>query len=125
MKIFLCSFLLILELFGQDLPQPIRVSNCVGTLPFLLKQVPPEYPPIAKAARLQGVVMFEAVVTKKGTIDKKSVRLMSTDIHPILVKAAQDAFVQWQYKPLLLNGKPVTVPVYAEIKFMLGSTAVE
>ncbi len=123
MKILVLLFVLFLGMLSaqekSESPNPIRMSNCVGALPLLLKQVQPEYPAIAKVAGVEGVVMFQATVTKKGQVDKKSVRLMSHDVHPVLVKAARDAFVQWQYKPVLSNGEPIPVPVLVEINFTL------
>ena len=55
----------------------------------------PVYPPLAKQARIQGVVLLEAKISKEGTID--NLRVISG--HPLLTQAAIDAVKQWQYKP--------------------------
>jgi protein TonB len=39
---------------------------------------------------------------------------------PLLVKAAQDAVSQWQYKPTLLNGEPTEVITTIDVIFTLS-----
>jgi len=63
--------------------------------------VEPEYPEIAAAAQLTGMVILEASVGPDGCVD--SVRVLRSR-HPFLDKAATDALRQWQYSPLVLNG---------------------
>ena len=61
----------------------------------LIQQVQPAYPPLAKSARVQGTVEFNAIISKEGNIeDLKLVRG-----HPLLVNAAKEAVLQWKYKP--------------------------
>ena len=69
----------------------------------LVSKVNPDYPALAKAARVQGVVQFEAVIGKDGSI--QNLRLTSGP--PLLVQAAMQAVQQWKYKPTLLNGSAV------------------
>jgi protein TonB len=79
----------------------------------LLTQVKPVYPPLAKQARIQGVVLLEAVISKDGAID--NLRVISG--HPLLTQAAIDAVKQWRYKPTLLNGEPVEVVTTITVNF--------
>jgi protein TonB len=74
------------------------------------------YPPLAKAARVQGTVKFEATIGKDGTI--QNLHLISGP--PLLVQAAQQAVAQWQYKPTLLNGEPVEVLTTIDVNFTLS-----
>src|SRR5439155_188301 len=79
-------------------PQRIRVGGNVQAA-NLLSQVKPVYPPLAKQARIQGVVVLEAEISKEGTIDNLKV----VTGHPLLIQSAIDAVKQWRYKPTLLN----------------------
>jgi protein TonB len=79
----------------------------------LLQQVKPVYPPLAKQARIQGVVLLEAVINKEGSID--NLRVISG--HPLLTQAAIDAVRQWRYKPTLLNNEPVEVVTTITVNF--------
>lgn len=55
----------------------------------------PHYPPEAKKARIQGKVVLEVVINKKGEV--MDVRLLSGP--PTLVKSSVDAVKQWRYAP--------------------------
>jgi TonB family protein len=79
----------------------------------LIKKVRPVYPAEAKAARVQGTVEFTAIISKEGTV--RSLQLVRG--HPLLVDAARDAIMQWQYRPMLLNGQPVAVRTDIIINF--------
>jgi protein TonB len=79
----------------------------------LLTQVKPAYPPLAKQARIQGVVVLEAEISKEGSIDNLKV----ITGHPLLIQAAIDAVKQWRYKPTLLNGEPVAVVTTITVNF--------
>ncbi|HVP47679.1 MAG TPA: energy transducer TonB [Bryobacteraceae bacterium] len=95
--------------------QRIRVGGQVQQA-NLIRQPKPIYPPLAKQARIQGVVRFEAIIGKDGTI--QNLRLVSG--HPLLVPAAQEAVKQWLYKPTLLNGEPVEVATVIDVNFTLS-----
>ena len=81
-----------------------------------LRGVNPSYPPLAKQARIQGHVVFEAIIGRDGTI--QNLRLVSG--HPLLVPAAQAAVSQWLYHPTLLNGEPVEVMTSIDVNFTLS-----
>ena len=96
-------------------PQRIRVGGQVQQA-NLIRQPKPIYPPLAKQARIQGVVRFNAIIGKDGTI--QNLQLMSG--HPLLVPAAEEAVKQWLYKPTLLNGEPVEVATVIDVNFTLS-----
>jgi protein TonB len=75
----------------------------------------PDYPQLAKLARIQGTVRLEALIATDGTI--KHLRIKSG--HPLLVKAALEAVERWRYRPTLLNGQPVEVETEIEVNFAL------
>ena len=94
---------------------PLRVSLGVQ-MAKLVKKVIPEYPPLAKTARVSGVVRLLGVIAKDGTI--QNLQLISG--HPLLARAALDAVKQWIYQPTLLNGQPVEVIAPIDVNFTLG-----
>ena len=99
-----------------DAPRgPIRVSIGVQTAK-LVKKVIPEYPPLAKTARISGVVHLLGVISKDGTIQN----LQVIGGHPLLTRAALEAVRQWIYQPTLLNGQPVEVIAPIDVNFTLG-----
>ena len=76
----------------------------------------PEYPPLARRARIQGTVLLEAIISKDGTIQD----LKAVSGHPLLIQSALDAVSHWRYQPTLLNGNPVEVVTEVQVKFILG-----
>ena len=96
-------------------PKRITVGGNVQQA-MLVSQPRPVYPPLAKQARIQGVVRFTAIIGRDGTI--QNLTLVSG--HPLLVSAAQEAVKQWRYKPTLLNGEPVEVVTQIDVNFTLN-----
>jgi len=96
-------------------PQRVRVSLGVSQ-GLLIKKVQPNYPPLARQARIQGTVLLQAEISKDGTIE--NLRLISG--HPMLAPAAIEAVKQWRYKPYLLNGEPVAVETQVQVNFSLS-----
>ncbi len=96
-------------------PQRVRVSLGVSQ-GLLIRKVPPSYPPLARQARIQGVVILQAQISKEGNI--QNLQLISG--HPMLAPAAIEAVKQWKYKPYLLNGEPVEVDTQVQVNFTLA-----
>jgi protein TonB len=96
-------------------PQRIRVGGNVQAA-MAIRAPKPSYPPLAKQARIQGVVRLNAVIGKDGTIQD----LKAASGHPLLVPAALEAVRQWLYKPTLLNGEPVEVVTVIDVNFTLS-----
>ncbi len=94
---------------------PITVGGGVQAAKLITGPRPP-YPPLAKAARVQGTVRLRAFIAPDGTI--KNLQLISGP--PLLVKAAYDAVAQWRYQPTLLNGSPVEVLTEVDVNFTLA-----
>ena len=93
----------------------VRVGGNVQAASKLRGNNPP-YPPLAKQARIQGHVVFTAIIGRDGTI--QNLQLISG--HPLLVPAAQAAVSQWVYRPTLLNGEPVEVITQIDVNFTLS-----
>lgn len=97
-------------------PQRVRVSQGVSE-GLLVHQVKPNYPPLARQARIQGSVVLQAVIGKDGSI--QNLRLVSG--HPMLAPSAIDAVKQWKYRPYFLNGEPVEVDTQITVNFTLSA----
>jgi periplasmic protein TonB len=95
--------------------QRVRVSQGV-TAGLVIHKVQPNYPPLAKTARVQGTVQLAAIIGKDGTI--QNLHVISG--HPLLTQAALDAVKQWRYKPYVLNGEPVEVDTTIQVNFTLS-----
>jgi protein TonB len=95
-------------------PQRIRVGGNVQQAK-LVNQPKPVYPPLAKQARIQGTVRFNAIIGRDGAI----ANLQVVSGHPLLVPAALEAVRQWRYQPTLLNGEPVEVVTQIDVNFTL------
>ena len=96
-------------------PKKVTISAGVSQ-GMLIQKTVPVYPPIAKAARVQGTVVLQATISKSGTIE---------DLHVVsgpamLQQAAMDAVKQWRYRPYLLNNEPVEVETTVNVIFTLG-----
>lgn len=73
---------------------PVRVAPGQG--PGLIKRVEPEYPPIARAAGMQGTVIVDAVIHKDGTVtDVKVVRSSNLLFDEPTIRAVR----QWRFTP--------------------------
>jgi periplasmic protein TonB len=102
--------------FVPATPQRIRISGGV-TKGLLIHRVEPVYPTLARAARIQGDVVLNAIISVNGQIEN----LQLVGGHPMLVPAAIAAVQQWRYKPYLLNGQPVEVETTITVIFTLSS----
>jgi protein TonB len=95
-------------------PPPRRVSRMMEG--NLIHRVQPEYPPLARQARIQGEVVLHAVISRDGTIEN----LQVVSGHPMLVQAAVSAVRQWRYRPYYLNGEPMEVETQVTVNFILS-----
>ena len=102
---------------AQDLT-PIQIGGDIRR-PTLIKRVEPNYPAIAIAARVQGVVYIEATTDTAGRV----VDMRVTRSIPLLDNAAKEAVRQWVYTPVYLNGRPYPVIFTVEVVFKLSSPA--
>jgi TonB family protein len=91
---------------------PVRVGAAVAQQ-NLISSVTPEYPPLARASRVQAIVRLDATISKEGAVT--DLRVVSG--HPLLNDAALAAVRQWRYRPVLLNGEPVVVVTTIEVPF--------
>jgi len=93
-------------------PTPVSSGVMQG---LVIRQVLPTYPPIPKAAHLEGTVVLTATISKTGRIENLHVVSGSA----MFTQAAMDAVAQWIYRPYLLNGQPVEVETTVNVVFKL------
>jgi periplasmic protein TonB len=96
-------------------PQRVRVSQGV-TEGLLMKKVQPQYPALARQARIQGAVVLQASIGKDGNVQN----LRAVSGHPMLTPAAIEAVKQWKYRPYFLNGEAVEVDTTITVNFTLA-----
>jgi|HubBroStandDraft_6_1064221.scaffolds.fasta_scaffold467169_2 protein TonB len=95
--------------------RPTRMSEGVMAA-MLVNRVDPQYPKIARAAHISGVVHLRAIIAKNGTVRELEV----VDGNPLLAQAARVAVQNWRYQPTRLNGEPVEVETYVTVNFILN-----
>lgn len=94
-------------------PTPVSSGVMYG---HLLYKATPVYPAIARAARVEGTVVLQAIISKSGTIE--NLRVISGPA--MLQAAAIDAVKQWRYQPYELDGQPVEVETTVNVVFTMG-----
>jgi TonB family protein len=107
---------------------PVAVTP--GAEPKLLHKVNPVYPEDAKADKVEGKFLIDAVigtdgavrdahvVASSGTPERVDAAKQTGD--PRLAKAAVEAVRAWRYEPVLKNGQPVEAKMTITIVFRLS-----
>jgi len=93
---------------------PVRLHSGIKP-PAKIRDVSPVYPEIAQRARVEGIVILEAVIGVDGRVTEARV-LRSI---PLLDQPALDAVRQWTFTSALLNGVPVPVIMTVTVTFTL------
>lgn len=89
----------------------------VATPPELLERVVPEYPPRARALEVEGQVVLEVVLDRRGT-PEPDIRVLRSVA--LLDAAAIAAVRQWRFRPARdAAGKPVRVIMEVPVRFVL------
>jgi TonB family protein len=85
------------------------------TAASIVTKTTPEYPPQARADRIQGEVILHAIIDKEGKISE--VQVLSGD--DTLAQSAVESVRQWRYKPMLVDGEPREVDTIITVTFSL------
>jgi len=85
----------------------------------IVRRIEPLYPPLARAAWIQGTVVMHAMISRDGVIER--LQVVRSD-HPMLNRAALDAVSQWRFKPYILNHEPIEVETEITVNFTLDGS---
>jgi len=99
------------------IPQPDEhgVYKVGGPIPAPTRLDRVQYPPEARDAGIQGVVILEVVIDERGRVgDAKVMRSI-----PLLDQPAMDEVSRWQFAPTVVNGQPVKVRMTVTQNFTL------
>ncbi len=102
------------DLVGEAVEAPVLAVGEVRP-PRLVRRVEPDYPVLAREARVQGTVILEATTDVYGRVT--GVRVLRSI--PLLDEAAIAAVRQWVYEPLMINGRPRPVTFTVTVRFVL------
>jgi TonB family protein len=96
------------------IPKLLKVSQGVLTSKALFLATP-NYPPLARPIKLQGIVTVQVLIDESG----KVISAKAISGHPILVPEAQKAAMQSRFSPTLLSNQPVKVSGVITYNFKL------
>ncbi len=98
-------------------PAPTRTEyfTAYDTPPQVIRQVPPEYPELAKMSELEGVVMVQIGVDEFGNVQEARVLQGIEGLND----AAIEAVMQWKFTPAKQRDVPVPVRIVVPIRFVL------
>ena len=99
---------------GSNSNEPFRIGDGIRP-PAKIVNADPVYPPEARDARVQGVVILEATISRTGEV--RDVEVLRSV--PLLDEAAVAAVRQWRYEPTLVDGEPVSILMTLTINFQL------
>ncbi len=94
---------------------PMRVGGDIQA-PERIHYIPPDYPELARRARLAGVVILEATIDREGSVTNVNV-LRGLGLG--LDESAVGAVSQWHYTPTFYNGRPVEILLTVTVQFQL------
>jgi periplasmic protein TonB len=81
--------------------------------PKLIYSPSPQYPAVARAQNLQGVVVIDVLVDATGKVTETKVLSGPTALR----QAATEAVSKWKYLPARLNGQPIATHTSLNISF--------
>ena len=95
--------------------EPLRVGGDVKA-PQLTNRVEPSYPEAARKARMEGVVILEAIITaERERRGSQGPEVRQPPPRRLGLRAVQ----QWRYRPATLNGRAVRVYLTVTVTFNL------
>jgi TonB family protein len=97
-----------------EIPEKVNISGGVAAAMRIHTTVP-QYPAIAKSARVSGTVVLEATISKVGTVE--NLRVIAGPA--MLRQAALNAVTSWRYRPCLFNGQPVEMETTVNVVFTI------
>ena len=80
---------------------------------LLIHRIDPEYPPAARSAGLQGVIVLEIVIGTDGSV----LEIRPLNGPEVLSHAATEALRWWKFQPYRVNGQAVEVETTVAVEF--------
>jgi periplasmic protein TonB len=100
---------------GNMLELPVRVGGNVLP-PRIVTRVDPKYNEPARRAKIEGIVIIEAVIDRSGNVTEARVlKALSFGLD----QQALNAILAWKFKPGTLNGQPVPVYYNLTVNFQI------
>ncbi len=101
---------------GQD-ATPVEIKPIQGGIlnGRAISKPAPEYPPVARAARVTGEIEVDIIVDEEGYV----IVTKAAGGHPLLQQAAVNAARRARFTPTLLDGRPVKVKGVSTYDFVL------
>ncbi|MBI5020712.1 MAG: energy transducer TonB [Ignavibacteriales bacterium] len=122
---FRIAFLLILfaSIANADILNSLQKADdkMQGTepAPVVIKRVNPDYPDSARISGIEGMVYLQVFIGEKGFV--KEVKVQKNDSGSELLEiAAMKAALDWQFEPVIKDGKAVGVYVTLPFNFKLS-----
>jgi periplasmic protein TonB len=94
---------------------PMPVGGLIEP-PKRIGYVAPIYPPIALAARKEGLVILQTIIDEDGIV--RDVKVLRSD--PLFDQAAMDAVKQWRFTSPMLNKQKIPVTMTVTVGFSLN-----
>jgi periplasmic protein TonB len=117
MKMMLAVALFVAAAYPQTPPAVYTPGNGV-TLPRVVEEVKADYTNEAKAQRIEGAVLLEAVVLADGSVGEVKVKQSLDSVYGLDANAVK-AMKQWEFTPGTKDGNPVAVVINVETTFSL------
>ncbi|HEX7829470.1 MAG TPA: energy transducer TonB [Thermoanaerobaculia bacterium] len=100
---------------GNTVGTPVRVGGNVLP-PKIVTRVDPQYTEAARRAKIEGIVIIEAVIDRSGNVTEARVlKALSFGLD----QQALNAILAWKFKPGTLNGQPVPVYYNLTVNFQI------
>jgi protein TonB len=96
-------------------PQRPQFFTAFDEPPQVIRQVPPEYPELARQSETEGVVLVQIGVNEFGDVIEATV----VQGVPMLNQAAIQAVMQWKFRPAKQRDQAVPVRIVVPIRFTL------
>ena len=94
---------------------PLHVGGEVKA-PRAIYTPQPEYPVLARQARMEGIVQIDAVIDEHGNV----IKMHAVSGPGLLIPAALDTVSKWKYEPTYLNGEPYPIALTVHVTFHMG-----
>jgi TonB family protein len=101
----------------MQFPQKVYSVGDSVKPPQVLQQPKPPYTPKAKEAKIEGIVLINAVIQKNGSVGQ--IKILKGLGYGLDESVAKTISREWKFKPGTLNDEPVDVSVVMEVSFRL------